>query len=61
MSKRISTSIGEGIYDQLQEWANEERRSLSGLSAFILEQAVRERQKKVQKQSPPSDEKPDRD
>jgi hypothetical protein len=59
MSKRISTSIGEGIYDLLQEWANEERRSISGLSAFILEQAVRERQKKMQKQSP-SDEKQDK-
>jgi len=57
MSKRISTSIGEGIYDLLQEWANEERRSISGLSAFLLEQAVRERQKQMQKQSPPSDEK----
>ena len=57
MAKRISTSIGEGIYDLLQEWANEERRSISGLSAFILEQAVRERQKQVQKQFPPSDEK----
>ena len=27
------------------------------LSAFILEQAARERQKQIQKQSPPSDEK----
>ena len=60
MSKRISTSIGEGIYDLLQEWANEERRSISGLSAFILEQAVREHQKQMQKQSPPSDEKQDK-
>ena len=60
MSKRISTSIGEGIYDLLQEWANEERRSISGLSAFILDQAVRERQIQMQKQSPPSDEKQDK-
>ncbi|WP_293285661.1 hypothetical protein [Microcoleus sp. PH2017_40_RAT_O_B] len=46
------------MYDLLQEWADEERRSISGLSAFLLEQAVRERQK--QKQPPPSDEKPEK-
>jgi hypothetical protein len=57
MAKRISTSIAEGIHDLLQEWANEERRSISGLSAFILEQAVRERQKEKKQQPPPSDEK----
>ena len=57
MSKRISTSIGEGIYDLLQEWANEERRSISSLAAFVLEQAAREHQKEMQKQPPPSDEK----
>ena len=60
MAKRVSTSLADGIYDLLQEWANEERRSISGLSAFILEQAVRERQKQRQKPSPPSDEKQDK-
>jgi hypothetical protein len=60
MAKRVSTSLADGIYDLLQEWANEERRSISGLSAFLLEQAVRERQKQMQKQSPPSDEKQDK-
>jgi hypothetical protein len=55
MAKRVSTSIADGIYDLLQESANEERRSISGLSAFLLEQAVRERQKQKQPQS--SDEK----
>jgi hypothetical protein len=57
MAKRVSTSLADGIYDLLQEWANEERRSISGLSAFILEQAVRERQKEMKQQPPPSDEK----
>lgn len=60
MAKRVSTSLADGIYDLLQEWANEERRSISGLSAFLLEQAVRERQKLMQKQPPPSDEKQDK-
>jgi hypothetical protein len=54
MTKRLSTSIADGIYDQLQDWANEERRSISGLAAFLLEKAVREHQEKIQKQPPPS-------
>ncbi|MEG4496095.1 hypothetical protein QUB05_10920 [Microcoleus sp. F10-C6] len=49
MAKRISTSIAEGIYDILQKWANEQSRSITGLSAFILEQAVRELQKQIPK------------
>ena len=57
MTKRLATYLADGIYDILEEWAKDERRSVSSLSAFILEQAVRERQKQAQKQSPPSDEK----
>lgn len=57
MTKRLATYLADGIYDILEEWAKDERRSVSSLSAFILEQAVRERQKQIQKQSPPSDEK----
>ncbi|MEG3846971.1 hypothetical protein QT971_28615 [Microcoleus sp. herbarium19] len=60
MAKRVSTSLADGIYDLLQEWANEERRSISGLSAFILEQAVREHQKEMKQQPQPSDEKQDK-
>lgn len=58
MTKRLSTSIAEGIYDILEDWANRERRSISSLAAFLLEKAAREEQEKIQKQpSPPSDEK----
>ena len=57
MAKRVSTSLADGIYDLLQEWANEERRSISGLSAFILEQAAREHQKEMKQQPQPSDDK----
>ena len=57
MTKRLATYLADGIYDILEEWAKDERRSVSSLSAFILEQAARERQKQAQKQSPPSDEK----
>jgi hypothetical protein len=42
MSKRLATYLPDGIYDQLEEWASKERRSISNLAAFLLEMAVRE-------------------
>ncbi|MEG4960741.1 ribbon-helix-helix domain-containing protein [Microcoleus sp. K4-B3] len=57
MTKRLATYLADGIYDILEEWAKDERRSVSSLSAFILEQAARERQKEMKQQPPPSDEK----
>lgn len=42
MSKRLATYLPDGIYDQLEEWASKERRSISNLAAFLLEVAVRE-------------------
>lgn len=43
MTKRLVTYIPDSIYDLLEKWANEENRSISNLSAFILEKTVRER------------------
>ena len=57
MTKRLATYLADGIYDILEEWASQERRSVSSLSAFILEQAARERQKEMKQQPQPSDEK----
>ena len=57
MTKRLTTYLADGIHDILEEWASQERRSVSSLSAFILEQAAREHQKELKQQSPPSDEK----
>jgi hypothetical protein len=57
MTKRLTTYLADGIYDLFEQWAKDERRSVSSLSAFLLEQAVRERQKQVEKHTPPSDEK----
>jgi len=57
MTKRLTTYLADGIYDILEDWANQERRSISSLAAFVLEQAAREHQKEMQKQPPPSDDK----
>ncbi len=55
MTKRLATYLAEGIYDVLEEWANQERRSISSLAAFLLEKAAREHQEQISKQTPPSD------
>jgi hypothetical protein len=57
MTKRLATYLADGIYNILEDWADEENRSISSLAAFILEQAARERQKEIKQQPPPSDEK----
>jgi hypothetical protein len=57
MTKRLTTYLADGIYDILEEWASQERRSVSSLSAFILEQAAREHQKEMKQQPQPSDDK----
>lgn len=54
VSKRLATYLPDGIYDKLEEWANNERRSISNLAAFLLEQVVREHEKSGQ--IPPKDE-----
>ncbi len=45
VSKRLVAYLPDVIFDKLEEWSNEERRSISNLTAFLLEQAVREREK----------------
>jgi hypothetical protein len=57
MTKRLTTYLADGIHDILEEWASQERRSVSSLSAFILEQAAREHQKEMKQQPQPSDDK----
>jgi site-specific recombinase XerC len=42
MNKRVTTYLPEGIYELLEQWATKERRSISNLTAFLLETAVRE-------------------
>jgi hypothetical protein len=60
MTKRLATYLADGIYDLLEDWANQERRSISSLAAFLLEKAVREHQEQIQKQPPLSDKQQER-
>ena len=53
MTKRLATYLADGIYDLLEEWATQERRSISSLAAFLLEKAVREHQEQRQVPKPP--------
>lgn len=43
--KRLAGYLPDPIYDYLEGWSTEENRSLSSLVGFVLEKAVRERQK----------------
>lgn len=49
MSKRLATYLPDGIYEFLEDWANQEKRSISNLAAFLLEQSARERMEKLEK------------
>jgi len=55
MTKRLATYLADGIYELLEEWAHQERRSISSLAAFILEKAAREHQEQLLKQPPVSE------
>lgn len=45
MTKRLSTSLPDLIYQMLQDWADTEETSLSDLSGYILKRAVEDAQK----------------
>lgn len=42
MNKRVTTYLPEGVYELLEDWASKEKRSISNLTAFLVERAVRE-------------------
>lgn len=44
MTKRLTTYLPDGVYDFLEKWADEERRSVSNLAAVLLELLVRDRE-----------------
>lgn len=50
--RKLSVYLPDPVFQSLEEWANEEKRSLSNLSGYLLEAAVRDRQK--ESQPPPS-------
>jgi len=43
--KRLAGYLPDPVFEYLEKWAEEENRSLSSLVGFVLERAVRERQK----------------
>jgi len=51
--KRLAAYLPDPIYEELEKWATEEKRSLSNLVGYLLEASVRERQK-GQSSDPPS-------
>ena len=49
--KRLATYLPDPVYEELEQWASQEKRSLSNLVAFLLEKAVSDRreQQKIEK------------
>lgn len=45
MSKRVMLTLPDKIYQQLEEWATDEGRPVANLAAFLVELAIREREK----------------
>ncbi|MGG6295970.1 ribbon-helix-helix domain-containing protein [Leptolyngbya sp. AN02str] len=43
--KRLAAYLPDPVYEELEKWATDEKRSLSNLVGYLLEAAVRERQK----------------
>lgn len=46
---RVTAYLPEEIQTALEQWAEEESRSLSSLATYLLTQAVKERQQKQHK------------
>jgi hypothetical protein len=46
--KRLAAYLPDPIYEELEKWADQEKRSLSNLVGYLLEAAVRERPKSVE-------------
>ncbi len=53
--KRLSAYLPDPIYEELELWADEEKRSLSNLVGYLLEAAVREHRPKEQSNSKPKE------
>jgi metal-responsive CopG/Arc/MetJ family transcriptional regulator len=43
--KRLSAYLPDPVFDKLDSWAAEEKRSLSNLVSYLLEKAIDEREK----------------
>lgn len=54
MTKRMTISVDDDVYEILEKWANEEVRTVANLAAALVTIAARDRQSK-QPQVPASD------
>ena len=43
MSKRTTITLPDGIFDDLENWADKEGRPTANLAAFLVELAVKQR------------------
>lgn len=50
MSKKISVYLPDKVAQWLEDWANDEGRTMSSLAAFLIEQSVRAEQQAKAKQ-----------
>ncbi|MBW4449136.1 MAG: hypothetical protein KME38_20320 [Spirirestis rafaelensis WJT71-NPBG6] len=48
---RITLTVSEDVYQYLSDWAEREERPLANLAAYLLSQAVKERQEVDKKQN----------
>lgn len=48
---RITLTVSEDVYQYLSDWAEREERPLANLAAYLLSQAVKERQQVDKKQN----------
>ncbi len=46
MTKRLTISIDDDVYDTLEVWADEEVRTVANLAAALVTMAAREKQQK---------------
>jgi hypothetical protein len=53
--KRLAAYLPDPVYESLERWAGEENRSLSNLVGYLLESAVRDREKQKNSQEQQND------
>lgn len=51
--KRLATYLPDPVYEELEKWATQEKRSLSNLVAFLLEKAIDDRKRRDEPPSNP--------
>lgn len=46
VSKRVFMTVPDTVYEELEEWADSQGRSVSNLTAFLVESALKEAKEK---------------